>query len=215
MDNSRITSPPSTHVYDLNPQHGTHIPTSRPLMHASRSSATSSGPMPIPNVKFVPPPPLPPPRNPGVAAGSDLALQWANNVHHHGSGGTGSVVAGSSLLGGYNRGMKQEDSGHDGPGSFRRGSSSLTIQSDMLPDTQAKYDRFRNQDEGYHSLSGSSLTNQMSVSFGSLPVLLACVRMAWATPMAAIWPCLRHVAALLDCIQHCNSWALVINGCLQ
>ena len=181
MDNSRITSPPSSHVYDFNPHHRPQGPTSRSPTLASRPFGTSSGPMSIPNVKIAPPPPLPPPRHPGIAAGNDLALQWANTLHNQGNGGTGSVIAGSSLLGGYNR-VKQEDRDYEGPGSFRRDSSSLTIRSDMLPDTEMQYDMFRNRDEGYHSLSGSSLTKHMSVSLGSLPTLLACMRRARAAP---------------------------------
>lgn len=111
--------------------------------------------------------------------------------------------------------MKQEDRDYEGPGSFRRDSSSLTIPSDMLPDTEMKYDMFRNRDEGYHSLSGSSLTNNMSVSLGSLPTLIACIRMARAAPWQPSGPCLHHVVASLDCIKHCNRLALVINECLQ
>ena len=215
MDNSHITSPLPSHVYDFNP-HGPQGPTRRSPTHASRPFGTPSGPMSIPNVRIAPPPPLPPPRNPVIAAGNDLALQWANTLHTPGKGGTGSVPQSSSLHGGYR--VKQEDRDFEGPGSgpgsFRRGSS-LTIKSDMLPDTEMKYDMFRNRDEGYHSLSGPSLTSHMSVSLDSLPNLLACIRMARDSPRAAIC----HACPVLPLPRLVTSvvavWGLVSIGCLK
>lgn len=172
MDNSRITSPLPSHGYDFNLPRGLQSPASRSPPHASSPfGTTSAGPISMPGARIAPPPALPPPRHPGVAAGSDLALHFANSVHNQGKGGTGSVIAGSSLLGGYNR-VKQENRDYEGPGSFRPDSSSLTIKADMLPDTELKYDMFRNRDEGYHSMPVSSLTDSMSVSLGSLPTLL-------------------------------------------
>ena len=163
------TSPPSIHVYDFNSNYGPHRPPSRSPTHASKHFATSPGPMSIPNSRIEAPPPLPPPRFvTEIAAGSDLGWQWGNRGYNGSfrKSGFGSVNAGSSLHG--NNKVKEEARDYERPGALRRDSSSLTIKSAMLPDTEMKYDMFRNQDEGYHSLSGSSLTNQLSVFPDSL-----------------------------------------------
>lgn len=212
MDNSRIKSPLPSHGYGFNSHRGPQSPANRSPPHASSPFGTSAGPISMPGARIAPPPPLPPPRHPGVAAGSDLALHFANSVHNQGKSGTGSVIAGSSLLGGYNR-VKQENRDYEGPGSFRRDSSSLTIKPDMLPDTELKYDMFRNRDEGYHSMPVSSLTNSMSVSLGSLPTLLALYSHGAGSPKAALWPCRPYVAASTGSIKHRSRWVLVFKEC--
>lgn len=151
MDISRVTSPPSILVYDFNGNNG----------RAARSSREQGG-MNIPNARHdEPPPPLPPPRFINdFAAGGDPGWQWGNTPSSDGGFGKsgGSVRSGSSLHGTWDQRMGNE--GHsERPEYARRGNSNSSVRS--RPDSDRRYDfSSRFVDEGYHSLSGSSLANQ-------------------------------------------------------
>ncbi len=151
MDISRVTSPPSILVYDFNDNNG----------RAARSSREQGG-RNIPNARHdEAPPPLPPPRFMNdIAAGGDPGWQWGNTPSKSGGLGKsgGSVSPGSSLHGNWEQKMGYD--GHSGrPEYVRRGSSNSTIRSRPEPDRRHDFSS-RFVDEGYHSLSGSSLTNQ-------------------------------------------------------
>lgn len=159
MESSRVLSPPSILVHDFNGMNG------RPGSSSSRSVAKAvprAPPMKIPNAQKddnVVPPPLPPPRYiDDFAAGSDPGWKWGNTPNHGGFGGKdgGSVKSISS----WDHDMEEEVS-PDRPGNTRRGSSATTIKS--RPERERKYDFSRQIDEGYHSLSGSSISSHRSV----------------------------------------------------
>ena len=152
MDISRVPSPPSILVYDFNGNNGR-----RP-----RSSREQGG-MNIPNAMrdVPPPPPLAPPRIiDDLAAGSDPGWEWENHRSRSGGFGKGggSVSPGSSLRGYWDQRMIREGN-TEWPDNARRGSSNLAVRS--RPDSDRRHDfSSRFIDEGYHSLSGSSLANQ-------------------------------------------------------
>lgn len=150
MDISRVTSPPSIRVYDFNGNDG-----------RSARSLREQGGKPIPNTNQVDvPPPLPPPRFlDDIAAGGDPGWQWGNNSSSGGFGKSGgSVSPGSSLHGNWDQRMGN-DGNSERPGYTRQGSSHSTIRS--RPDSDRRHGlSSRFIDEGYHSLSGSSLANQ-------------------------------------------------------
>lgn len=151
MDISRVTSPPSILVYDFNGNNG----------RAARSAREQGG-MNIPNARHdEAPPPLPPPRFiDDIAAGGDPGWQWGNTPSSCGGFGKsgGSVRSGSSLHGTWDQRMENERHS-ERPGYARRGNSSSTVRS--RPDSDRRHDfSSRFIDEGYHSLSGSSLANQ-------------------------------------------------------
>jgi hypothetical protein len=108
--------------------------------------------MPIPSgrVEPAPPPALPPPRFiEDLDVGRDPGWAWGNTVA--GGRGTGAVAAHSSLRGYWERAEGRQD--------HRRGSSTSTVRS-PADETDG-----RGRDEGYHSLSGSSLAYQSVPSF--------------------------------------------------
>ena len=152
-------SPPSILVHDFNGNHG------RP----ARSSREQGG-MGIPNARIDDvPPPLPPPRYINdFAAGGDPGWQWGNTPSRSGGFGKsgGSVSPGSSLQGNWDQRMGND--GHsERPEYARQGSSNSIVRS--RPDSDRRHDfSSRFIDEGYHSLSGSSLANQSvyACSFG-------------------------------------------------
>ncbi|KAI4210701.1 MAG: hypothetical protein LQ351_006477 [Letrouitia transgressa] len=155
MESSRVLSPPSILVHDFNGMNG------RPGNSSSRSVAKAmprAPPMMIPNAQKddnVVPPPLPPPRYiDDFAAGSDPGWKWGNTPNHGGFGGKDGGLVNS--ISSWDHGMEEEVS-PDRPGNTRRGSSTTTIKS--RPEGERKYDFSRQIDEGYHSLSGSSISN--------------------------------------------------------
>ena len=151
MDISRAPSPPSILVYDFNGMNG----------RAPRSSREQGG-MNIPNaIHDEPPPPLVPPRFiRDLAAGSDPGWQWGNHRSRGGGIGKsgGSVSPGSSLHGNWDHRMVHERTS-ERPDYVRHDSSNSTARS--RPESDRRHDfSSRFIDEGYHSLSGSSIGNQ-------------------------------------------------------
>ncbi|MCJ1336799.1 hypothetical protein MMC09_002077 [Bachmanniomyces sp. S44760] len=119
--------------------------------------------MSIPNSMHEDPPPaLPPPRHlEDLAAGNDPGWLWGNKIKRSGefgSKGSGTVSPNSSLRGGSWDTSIETRSSPERPQVVRRDSSTSTIKS--TKDTEM-YDAFRHGDEGYHSLSGSSLAYQL------------------------------------------------------
>ena len=122
--------------------------------------------MSIPNSREPVPPPLPPPKHladiaSGGNNGPDLAWKWGNSISGRNAwGGSFSpVTSGSSLYGegsSYHRGGA---AGEDSESS-RRPSSTATIKPVNGLDRDAPRSRF---DEGYHSLSGTSVGSNRSV----------------------------------------------------
>ena len=112
------------------------------------------------------PPPLPPPRYiDDLAAGSDPGYQWANNVFGEGNGkGRGTVSATSSLRGNWGGRMDAEE--EKDTGTTRRTAS--RAGHGTAKEGPRVHEVPKHPDEGYYSLSGSSLINHQSVSF-SLP----------------------------------------------
>ncbi|KAL8649641.1 MAG: hypothetical protein Q9210_004282 [Variospora velana] len=134
------------------------------------------------------PPPLPPPRYiEDLAAGSDPGWKWGNTPMHEGFGrnfgNPGS--SSSSMRGSWDQRM--EDEGFpERPDYSRRGSSNATIKSSAGFDRT--YNFSRNVDEGYHSLSGSSLSIHRPRSRAISPSLLSSAASAksfmdWRSPI--------------------------------
>ena len=160
---AHVTSPPSIRLNDVNPKCPSSRPSSRELSHGGRAFGKCSGPMSIPNSMHEDPPPaLPPPRHlEDLAAGNDPGWLWGNKIKRSGefgSKGSGTVSPNSSLRGGSWDTSIETRSSPERPQVVRRDSSTSTIKS--TKDTEM-YDAFRHGDEGYHSLSGSSLAYQL------------------------------------------------------
>ena len=158
MDIPRASSPPPIHIYDFNGRHGPERSSSRSM---TNPFSKTPRPMAIPNSRSdSPPPPLPPPRwIHEDAAGGAPEIQWRDTFNSRSAEGGRSVSPGSSLRGSWGQSMAHR--GSAGRPDYRRGSSNSTIKSQFEADK--KYDFSRHVDEGYHSLSGSSLANQQSV----------------------------------------------------
>ena len=156
--------PPSIRVHESNANYGSHRPSSRAPTSASRPFSKSPGPMSIPSKRHdPPPPPLPPPRFiEDLAAGSDPGWKWGNigNPGAFGNSESGSVSLSSSLRGNWDTQLESEGDS-ERPTYARRGSSMSTVKSPADTDV---YEGFRHRDEGYYSLSGSSLMNQSVLS---------------------------------------------------
>ncbi|MCJ1392232.1 hypothetical protein MMC18_005099 [Xylographa bjoerkii] len=157
VSSPRIPAPENSHAY------GPHRFSSRTSSYSSPNASqpfpTPAAPVSIPNSWENPaPPPLPPPRFiEDIAMGRDPGWQWGN------SGGRGefankfgAVSPGSSISQGSWNLRKESEMGSDDSGEARRDSSTSTIRSPSRTDF----------DEGYHSLSGTSIAYQ-SVYFFS------------------------------------------------
>lgn len=145
---------PEIYVHESHPNERYHRASSRSSPYNSASSpGPSSVPMSIPNAREPVPPPLPPPKNTAALTGQhDIAWQWGNSPEGEGWGrAASSIPPGSSLYGSFAaRGNSMVDE-HPDP---RRGSSVSTIKSISGVDTRDNYPRI---DEGYASLSGTSI----------------------------------------------------------
>lgn len=151
MDIPRASSPPAIRISDHNGSHGPHRSATRSSMNPFFKAQR---PMAIPNSRAdsPPPPALPPPRyiddNPDTQGADTISIGSAKSGE--------SVSPGSSLRGSWGHNMAQR--GSAGRPDYRRDSSNSTIKSQ--PEADRRYDFSRHVDEGYHSLSGSSLVNQ-------------------------------------------------------
>ena len=160
---SRPTLAPPEIFVQESTQHDRFRSSSRSSSYNSNSSAaTSSIPMSIPNARDPVPPPLPPPRHladiaDGGSNGPDIAWQWGNSHEDH-NWGRAPVQPGSSLYGSFASRKSMMD---DRPDFDRRGSSTSTIKSISGDDGRdTAYPRI---DEGYASLSGTSIGSNKSV----------------------------------------------------
>ena len=153
---------------------------------------TKQHPMAIPSstADHYVPPALPPPRyiEEEIAAGGDPGIQWRNSFNSASIESGGSVSSRSSLRGNWNHKMAG-GRGNGRPDYSRRTSLASSLQSQ--PEADTKYDFSRHIDEGYHSLSGSSLINQ-SVQTNFLEMRS---RTCWAVTQAV--PCDRACRPLL------------------
>ena len=147
-----MTSTPSIHGPDFSANHAPHNSSRRNHSYASSKPFSKTASMSIPNARdpsIGVPPPLPPPRflNEVIDSNHDPGWRWGNSGGRSGFGsiGTGTVSPTSSLRQNWE---KRED-----PEAFseRRRDSSASV----LPSPTEMHD-IRFQDEGYHSLSGSS-----------------------------------------------------------
>ena len=157
MDIPRVTSPPSIHLNDFHSMNGPNRSSSRSIANPFNRAQRS---MDIPNspAEHYVPPPLPPPRYiEEVAAGGDQGIQWRNSFNSASIESGGSVSSRSSLRGNWDQKMAG-GVGTRRPDYARRTPLASSLHSQ--PEADTKYDYFGHVDEGYHSLSGSSLINQ-------------------------------------------------------
>ena len=176
MDHPRITSPPSIRV-DFGHPYPLHSPPNRSTLHSSGTSKTfahSASPKPIPNSRMEsPPPPLPPPRFiEDLAVGRDPGWHWGNTPvrsARESEIGSGTVSLGSSLRSAWDR-RSEIDEGIEDSEEYRQGSSAPRYKS---PHEGDMYD-YMHRDEGYSSLSGSSLFQKSVQSLSSPPRKMKC-----------------------------------------
>jgi hypothetical protein len=154
---------PEIYVHDSNPTDRIRMSSRSSSYNSIPSPISSSIAMPIPNARDPAPPPLPPPRHlPDIADGGnngpDLAWRWGNSHSDHSDWGSSiaSVQSGSSL---YGNSVARKSMKDERPEYSRRGSSISTIKSADV--RERSYPRI---DEGYHSLSGTSIGSNRSVS---------------------------------------------------
>ena len=161
MDLTGATSPPPIRVHDYNGNGGLSRSTRRPM---SNFASGAQGPMMIPNARQeAVPPPLPPPRYmDDLAAGSEPEHRWGTMSSDGSFGRSDSSFSSSS---GFHRHWERRRmEGGDSASrrdSARQGRSSMTARSPT--ELHMKADPFRHIDEGYHSMSGSSVANNQSV----------------------------------------------------
>ena len=156
---------PEIYVHDSNPSDRFRNSSRSSSYNSASSPSTASGPMSIPNARDPIPPPLPPPRHladiaDGGNNGPDIAWQWGNS--HEGSGWGGSissVAPGSSLYGGSFASRKSVMD--DRPEFTRRTSSTSTVKS--ITGLERQENPYPRIDEGYASLSGTSIGSNRSV----------------------------------------------------
>lgn len=156
---SRPAGLPSIHIEDSHSQSRYRMASRTNSYNSSTSPA--SIPMSIPNSRDPVPPPLPPPRHladiaSGGNNGPDIAWQWGNS--HDGGrgwGGSSSTVAPGSSLHGGNLASRRGSAMDGRTEQSRRQSSNATIKPSTAPESKdVLHTRF---DEGYHSLSGTSI----------------------------------------------------------
>ena len=161
-------APPEIYVqHDSNPSDRFRNSSRSSSYNSASSPSTASGPMSIPNSRDPVPPPLPPPRHladigDGGNGGPDIAWQWGNS---HSGGGWGesitsmsSVAPGSSLYGSLTGKKGMMD---DRPEYTRRTSSISTVKS--ISGLERQENPYPRIDEGYASLSGTSIGSDRSV----------------------------------------------------
>ena len=155
-----IQGPPAIYVHDSNPSDRFRISSRSSSYNSTASPATLSGAMAIPNARDPVPPPLPPPRHLADIAdngnnGPDIAWKWGNYQEESAwESSAPSLAPGSSLYGSYASG---QSSFSGRPESSRRTSSSSTLKSIRLSRTEPEKNAYARIDEGYQSLSGTSI----------------------------------------------------------
>ena len=160
MDITPVTSSPSIHVQNFNRKHESHRSASK---SAAMPYQKTRGAISIPNSRGEPPPPpLPPPTQmANITAGSDPGHFWGNKFGGGSFGARGgSISSESSLPRGWHQ-EREDDGGTERLDYSRRGSSQSVIRSPSEMDT--KHDFSRQNDEGFHSLSGPSPANYQLV----------------------------------------------------
>lgn len=157
MDIPRVT-PPSIHVdHDFPGMNGPERSSNRSIMNPFQRTQR---PMAIPGsaAEIYAPPPLPPPKYiEEDAAGGDYGTQWRNSLDSSSFESGGSVSSRSSLRGNWDR--KVAGGRATGRPDYNRRTSAV-MKLPSQPEMDTRYDYSRHVDEGYHSLSGSSLVNQ-------------------------------------------------------
>jgi hypothetical protein len=155
---------PEIYVHDSNPSDRFRTSRSSSSYNSTSSPSTSSIPMSIPHSRDPVPPPLPPPRHladivDGRHDRPDIAWQWGNSHEDNSDWGRSiaSVPPGSSLYGSASRKSFKDERSDDS----RRGSSTSTIKS--LNGAESRESIYPRIDEGYASLSGTSIGSNRSV----------------------------------------------------
>lgn len=154
-------APPEIFVQDSNPSDRFRTSSRSIPFNSSSSHAHLSGPMSIPNARDPVPPPLPPPRHIADIAdngtnGPDIAWQWANPRQDSEWGKHISSIAPGSSLHGNGKSLLSER-----PDFNRRTSSTSTIKS--ISASEPRENGYPRIDEGYASLSGTSIGSNRSV----------------------------------------------------
>jgi hypothetical protein len=156
---------PEIYVHDPNPSDRFRTSRSSSSYNSTSSPSTSSIPMSIPHSRDPVPPPLPPPRHladlvEGGNNGHDIAWQWSNSREDSSDWGRSiaSVPPGSSLHGSF---ASRKSIMGDRADDSRRGSSTSTIKS--ISGAESREHTYPRIDEGYASLSGTSIGSNKSV----------------------------------------------------
>ena len=156
---------PSIHIEDSNPHGRFRASASRSSSYHSVASPTSI-PMSIPNAREPVPPPLPPPKHladiaSGGNNGPDIAWKWGNSADGSNAwgGSFAPITPGSSLLGG-GASSRRTSTLENHLEHSRRPSSTSTVKPSQSIEREPPISRF---DEGYHSLSGTSIGSHRSV----------------------------------------------------
>jgi hypothetical protein len=158
---ARPVALPEIYVHDPKPTDRFRTSSSSSSFNSTSSPLAASIPMSIPNSRDPVPPPLPPPRHLKDLAdngnnGQDIAWQWGNSPANSDWGRSiASVQPGSSLCGSFASRMDER------PDISRRGSSTSTIKS--MSGTESQEHTYPRIDEGYASLSGTSIGSTKSV----------------------------------------------------
>ena len=150
-----MASPPT--IY-LNPSHDGRPFSDRGSSRTPIPLHNPSGAMSIPHARQdVAPPPLPPPQYIGeLAHGHDAGWQWGNSGTF-GRKELAPIKPGSSLYGGYKKRQIEEREEEMGGSQWERRESTITVKSPSGREIKREWEK--QNDEGYHSLSGSSLIN--------------------------------------------------------
>ena len=164
MDNPRSTSPRPMRASGLGHPYRSYGSASRTSARSPDASmSTSTSAIPMPNARPPSPPPaLPPPRYiENLAVGQDPGWHFGNRHHKEDSdSGMPCVSPCSSLRGNWNMRKEENMDYEQDDDDRRRGSSTSTLRSPSFSDFQAS--GVLHQDEGYHSLSGSSLAQRLA-----------------------------------------------------
>ncbi|KAI9731752.1 MAG: hypothetical protein M1834_004541 [Cirrosporium novae-zelandiae] len=181
----RIAVPPSIRV-----QHESNLNRNSPFGQSPSSPrplpfSRHSGPMSIPRAREDVPPPLPPPRL--IDMSNDLGWKFGNRDEHTSFGRHDflPINPSSSLCGGMQRDYDGRDEEMGRPPFVRRSSSQSTVNQHSEGDYKQELPHFA--DEGYHSLSGSSIGAYPLVPPGFIRHLFAAQIIIMAAFLWTIW----------------------------